>query len=47
VLISDGNIKINQLATYRVSLFIITMDENPQFVAGTKFKFYLSEKVSL
>ena len=23
------------------------MDENPQFVAGTKFKFYLSDKVSL
>ena len=47
VMISDGNIKINQLATYRVSLFIVTMEENPSFVTGTKFKFYLSDKVSL
>ena len=47
VLISDGNIKINQLAIYRVSLFIVTLEENPKFAAGTKFKFYLSDKVSL
>lgn len=39
--------KINQLAIYRFSLYVFTVDENPSFPAGTKFKSYLPSTITL
>jgi hypothetical protein len=48
VSITDGKTMINQMAIYRFSLFILSTDvEEPFFPAGTVFKTYLADSVSL